>query len=169
MVIEPTLVSDLEAIFQLYEEAILYQKKYGNNHWLGFSEEMVKKEIEENRHFKVLNDQLLIGTFVYTLSDRLIWKAANDIPAIYIHRIATSPEARGNNLVGHIVNWAKIFAREKNLQFIRMDTGSGNDRLIGHYIKCGFTFLGDTTVDYTPDLPLHYQNGKFALLELPVS
>lgn len=169
MVIEPTVISDLGRIFQIYDEAILYQKKYGNNHWLGFSEEMVTSEIREQRHFKILNDHQIIGTFVYTLSDPLIWKVANDTPAIYIHRIATSPEARGNNLVGHIVRWAKVFAKEKNLQFIRIDTGSGNERLIDHYIKCGFTFLGDTAVDYTPDLPLHYQNGKFALLEMAVS
>jgi ribosomal protein S18 acetylase RimI-like enzyme len=169
MVIEPTVVSDLDGIFRIYDAAIVYQKKYGNNHWLGFSEEMVKKEIEEQRHFKIISNYQLMGTFVYTLSDPLIWKAANDTPAIYIHRIATGPEARGNNLVGHIVNWAKAFAKERQLQFVRIDTGSGNERLIGHYINCGFTFLGDTTVDYTPDLPLHYQNGKFALLEMPVS
>jgi hypothetical protein len=40
------------------------------------------------------------------------------------------------------------------LNFIRIDTGNGNDRLINHYIKCVFTLLGDTAIDYKPNPPL---------------
>ncbi|RFZ90290.1 GNAT family N-acetyltransferase [Mucilaginibacter conchicola] len=166
--IEPTRIDDLDEIFHLYNEAIAYQKKVGNNHWLGFEREMVEQELAENRHFKILGNGHIIGTFLYTLSDPLIWKDANAIPAIYIHRIATNPVARGNNLVEKIIEWSKAFAAANQLQYIRIDTGAGNDRLINYYIKCGFTYLGDTKVDYTPDLPLHYKDGSFALLQLAV-
>lgn len=159
---------DLNAIFALYNDAIAYQKKVGNNHWLGFEQTLVAKEIDEQRHYVIIAEGQIAGTFCVTFSDPLIWKEADEMPAIYIHRIATSQYFRGYNLVKQIINWAKEFAKINNLQYIRMDTGSGNDRLINYYISCGFTFIGDTTVNYTTDLPAHYKNGSFALLEMPV-
>jgi hypothetical protein len=74
---------------------------------------------------------------------------------------------RGNNVLGYIIAWARHYSVDKDLDRIRIDTGSGNDRLINYYIRNGFTYIGDTGVDYTPDLPLHYKNGRFALLEMP--
>ena len=50
-----------------------------------------------------------------------------------------------------------------------MDTGSGNERLINYYSRCGFAILDtNVKVDYTPDLPAHYENGVFTLLEMAV-
>jgi len=167
--IQNTEHKDIPTIFDLYDEAIEYQKQVGNYHWLGFEEALVKNEIDENRHYRVLLNETIVGTFVITFNDPLIWKLAQDEPAIYIHRIATAQSARGNDLVKHIVEWAKDYAVQHRLLFIRMDTGSGNDRLINYYARCGFTVIDtNTTVDYTPDTPAHYQHGVFTLLEMPV-
>jgi ribosomal protein S18 acetylase RimI-like enzyme len=167
--IQNTRQEDIPVIFTLYDEAISYQQQVGNNYWLGFEVALIEKEINENRHFKVLLDGRIGGTFVITLDDKLIWKFAQDAPAVYIHRIATARAARGNDLVKHIIEWAISYAVQHSLSFIRMDTGSGNDRLINYYSRCGFTVVdSNTTVDYTPDLPAHYQNGVFTLLEMAV-
>jgi len=166
--VEHSTHADADAIFALYDDAIAYQKQVGNNHWLGFAAELVAAEINENRHYKVLAYGGIAGTFCVTFSDPEIWKELNDTPAIYIHRIATGQQSRGLNLVKHIVTWAKEYALNNNLSFVRMDTGSGNDRLINYYISCGFTYLGDTTINYKPGMPAHYENGSFALLEMRV-
>ena len=164
-----TTREDIPAIFALYEEAIKYQKQVGNNYWLGFEVELVEKEITENRHFKVLLNGKIGSTFVITLDDKLIWKLAQDDRAVYIHRIATAQASRGNDLVKHIIEWAKTYAKQHGLSFIRMDTGSGNERLINYYSRCGFTIIDtNVKVDYTPDLPAHYENGVFTLLEMAV-
>jgi len=160
--------TDLNAIFALYDDAIAYQKKVGNNHWLGFEQTLVAKEIDEQRHYVIVAEGQIVGTFCITLSDPLIWKDADHTAAIYIHRIATSQAFRGHNFVKHIINWGLEFAKTNSLKYIRMDTGSGNDRLINYYISCGFTFIGDTTVNYTTDLLAHYKDGSFALFEMPV-
>jgi ribosomal protein S18 acetylase RimI-like enzyme len=167
--IQHTTHTDIPAIFSLYTEAIQYQKQVGNNYWLGFEMALIEKEINENRHFTVLLDGRIGSTFIITLDDKLIWKTAQDEEAVYIHRIATAQSCRGNDLVKHIIEWAKTYAEQHQLSFIRMDTGSGNDRLINYYTRCGFTII-DTNikVDYTPDLPAHYENGKFTLLEMVV-
>jgi ribosomal protein S18 acetylase RimI-like enzyme len=166
--IQPTTFENIPAIFAIYNEAINYQKQVGNNVWLGFEESLIEKEINEKRHFKILLDGIIGGTFVITLDDKLIWKTAQE-PAVYIHRIATAQASRGNDLVKHIIKWAKGYAKQHSLLFIRMDTGSGNDRLINYYECCGFTVIDtNTVVDYTPDLPAHYENGVFTLLEMAV-
>lgn len=166
--IAKTTVGDIPAIFKLYDEAIAFQKEVGNNHWLGFEIALIEKEISEERHFKVVGDDEVISTFCITLNDPLIWKDSDLVRAVYIHRIATSKNARGNNVLKHIIAYTIDYAKEQELQYIRMDTGAGNDRLIGYYIKNGFTFIGDTKVNYTPDLPAHYKDGSFALLQMSV-
>jgi ribosomal protein S18 acetylase RimI-like enzyme len=166
--IEKTTAQDIQDIFKLYDEAIAYQKEVGNNHWLGFETAMIEKEIVEDRHFKVISDKKIISTFCTTISDPLIWKDSDLVQAVYIHRIATSKNARGNNVLKNIISYAIDYAKDQGLQYIRMDTGSGNDRLIGYYIKNGFTFMGDIKVNYTPDLPAHYKDGSFALLQMSV-
>jgi len=159
---------DSPAIFALYDDAIAYQKKVGNNHWLGFQPSLIAKEIEEGRHYKVMAEGNIVSTFCITRSDPAIWKELNSTPAVYIHRIATSHTFRGHNVLKHIVNWALKFAKLNHLRYIRMDTGAGNDRLISYYISCGFTFIGNTVIDFTPGMPAHYEGGSFALLQMGV-
>jgi GNAT superfamily N-acetyltransferase len=166
--IQNTGKEDIPAIFLLYDDAIAYQKKVGNNHWLGFETELVEKEIEEKRHYKIVADGKIVSTFCVTFSDPFIWKDSDITPAIYIHRIATSQFFRGNNLLKHIINWAKLFAKENNITYIRMDTGAGNDRLINYYINNGFSFIENISVDHASDLPEHYKAGQFALLQMTV-
>jgi len=166
--IENTALTDVEIIFALYEDAIAYQKEVGNNHWLGFEPALIAQEIDEHRHYKICADNNIVGTFCITFSDPVIWQDSSDVAAIYIHRIATSHLFRGYNVLGHIVNWAKVFAKTNKLFSIRMDTGGGNNRLINYYIKNGFTFIGETSITYAPELPAHYHGGTFALLEIVV-
>ena len=113
--IQHTTTEDIPAIFALYDDAIHYQKQVGNNYWLGFEVALIEKEIAENRHFKILLDGKIGGTFMITLDDKLIWKTGQDDPAVYIHRIATAQACRGNDLVKHIIEWTKTYAQHHHL------------------------------------------------------
>lgn len=166
--IKPTLLQHALIIFSLYDDAIAYQKSVGNNHWLGFEPQLIAQEITEDRHFSIWADDVLVATFCITLSDPAIWADSNTTPAVYIHRIATSQAFRGKQVLTHIINWAKQYAKRNNLTYIRMDTGGGNHRLINYYVAKGFTFLGNTTVEYKPGMPAHYKDGIFALFQMPV-
>ena len=88
---------DVADIFLLYNDVIAYQKKVGNNHWLGFEPALIAQEIAEDQHYKILADDTIVATFCVTFSDPLIWKDSNHTAAIYIHRIATSQNFRGHN------------------------------------------------------------------------
>lgn len=166
--IQYTRPEDLETIFSLYDDAIAYQKSVGNNHWFGFEQELILQEIAEGRHYTVFAENIIVATFCITLGDPHIWKDSNNKRAVYIHRIATSKNFRGNSVLTHIIDWAKVFAKENELTYIRMDTGAGNERLINYYIGKGFAFVGNTTIDYSPGMPAHYKDSLFALLEMAV-
>ena len=93
---------------------------------------------------------------------------ADSDPSVYIHRIATHPDFRGRNYVQKIVDWVIEFGKEKDLQFVRLDTTSGNEPLNQYYIKCGFTYKGISQIEWTADLPEHYKEGSFALFEIQI-
>ena len=157
---------DIDAIFNLYEEGTAYMKKVSKKHWKGFERKLVETEINEHRQWKLVADEQIVGVFVISFNDPFIWEEKDKDPAIYIHRIATHPDYRGNGLVKQIVSWAKEFAKETEKKFIRMDTGSGNDRLNNYYISCGFTYLGVKEYPITDNLPAHYKDGSSSLFEI---
>ena len=67
-----------------------------------------------------------------------------------------------------IVAWAKIFAKERSLQYIRMDTVGENHGLISHYKKCGFDFLGLSKLEDSVGLPAHYYKATVSLFQMSI-
>lgn len=92
MKIEISTYEDIDDIFRLYKEATSFQKiKFPGNQWPEFSRELIEKEIEENRQFKIVIDDNIACIWAITFSDPEIWGQKNSDPAVYIHRIATHP------------------------------------------------------------------------------
>lgn len=166
MNIIPSTLPDINDIFAIYDSATVYQKKLKNKGWQGFERTLIAQEINEQRHFKIMENNDIACTFVIAFSDPTIWKNAQDEKAIYLHRIATHPNFRGRGYINKIIAWAKEYATKKNIDFIRMDTHSGNEQLNAHYIRSGFTHIGIRDVEWTNDLPEHYKTGPFSLFEI---
>lgn len=116
--IENSNHSDIDNIFDLYTMASDYQKTKNVCIWPIFSREMVIKEINEKRQFKLTIDSQVACVFAITYEDDDIWeKRSNDL-SIYIHRIASSSSFRGNNYVKMIIEWCKEYHKEK--KYIRL-------------------------------------------------
>jgi ribosomal protein S18 acetylase RimI-like enzyme len=160
--------SDIDAIFNLYDTAVAFQKEKFDKHWEPFSRDMVEKEIEQKRQWKIMSGDAIACIFVAAESDSLIWEKKDNDPSIYIHRIVTNPAFRGNNFVSKIVEWTKGYARSKDKKFIRLDTWGDNQKLIDYYINCGFSCLGITTPTGLNKLPLHYEGITLSLFQMPV-
>jgi ribosomal protein S18 acetylase RimI-like enzyme len=169
MTIINSTAEDIDLIFNLYDAGTAYQKTVAKRHWLGFERSLVENEIKEGRQFKIVVDGQIACVFAITFTDPFIWAEKDKDPAIYIHRIATNPSFRGNGYVKHIVEWARKFAKENQKHFIRMDTGSGNDKLNNYYISCGFNYLGTIEHDKASDLPAHYKVGSSSLFEIKLA
>ena len=166
MKIENSIEEDIDEIFVLYKIATDFQKTRFISHWPTFKKELVQTEIVENRHWKIIIDNQISCVWATTFNDPQIWEEKNEDPAIYIHRIATNSNFRGQNLVGEIVKWAKKYASENNKKYIRMDTVGDNSGLIRYYEKCGFDFLGLLKLKSTTGLPAHYENATVSLFQI---
>lgn len=167
MKIKNCTINDIDEIFRLYKIASNYQKaKKKVVVWPNFKRELVEKEIKENRQWKMIIDDEISCVWAITFDDEQIWEEKNKDSAIYIHRIATNPSFRGNNFVSKIVEWAMEYAKLMDKQFVRLDTLGNNVRLIEHYKKAGFEFLGMFNLKNTDTLPEHYDNVPACLFEI---
>ena len=166
MTIKNSVIEDLSEIFRLYESARDFQKIKSAVLWPQFDKKLIETEIAENRQWKILIDNQIACVWATTFSDPEIWEERNVDPSIYIHRIATNPIFRGQNLVEAIVEWAKKYAGENEKRFIRMDTVGENKGLINYYQKCGFDYLGLLKLKNTANLPIHYHDATVCLFQM---
>jgi ribosomal protein S18 acetylase RimI-like enzyme len=165
----PSTPADIDEIFRLYRLATAYQTRINSVViWPEFERTLVEQELAEKRQWKLLLNGVVACVWAITFDDPLIWEAKNADPSVYIHRIATNPDFRGQNFVLKIVRWAKAYAREHGKQYVRLDTIGKNEGLIAHYTACGFTYLGLAQLTSTAGLPAHYHDAAVSLFELPV-
>ncbi len=169
MKIHNSTSEDLTEIFHLYDLATEYQKTvFPENTWPAFERSLVETEIQEARQFKIVIGGQIACVWAIAHSDPQIWEDRNKDPSIYIHRIATNPDFRGQHFVSKIVAWAMAYASLRQKKFIRMDTCGNNLKLIKYYISCGFVFLGIVQLKNTNELPSHYQDADVCLFEISV-
>lgn len=161
-------LNDISKIFELYKIATNYMISKKQVAWPEFSKELISNDIEDLRQFKLSINNEIACIWTITLNDELIWGTENSALSVYIHRIATNPNFRAQNLVKHIIDWADKYAIENSLSFIRMDTVGFNKGLISHYEKLGFGFLGTKELENTDGLPEHYNQGPVCLFQREV-
>jgi len=168
MTITNSTIKDIDCIFTLYEAATRLQLTKGIAPWPSFSRKMVQEEIQNSLQFKIVIDNQMACTWAIAFNDKQIWQEKENYSSIYIHRIATNPDFKGNNLIKNIVKWAKTYAQHNNKTHIRMDTVGENLGLIAHYTKCGFDFVALSKLIETEGLPEHYHNATVSLFEIKV-
>jgi GNAT superfamily N-acetyltransferase len=159
-------IKDINEIFRLYDIAVAYQKERFHLHWPIFDRALIETEINEDRQWKIIIDDIVACVFATTFDDPLIWEDKNIDKAVYIHRIATNPDYRGNNFVSEIVKWATQYAIDNDKEYLRLDTVGDNRNLTYHYCKNGFIFLGMKILKNTQGLPQHYHNIPVSLFEM---
>ncbi len=159
-------INDIDEIFRLYKIATDFQKTRYTVHWPEFERSLIESEIKEKRQWKIVADAKIACIWATTFSDPQIWEERNKDPAVYIHRIATNPDFRGQNLMGKITQWVKMFAIENQKKYVRMDTVGANPGLIHYYTKCGFDFLGLLKLKNTKGLPAHYNKATVSLFQM---
>ncbi len=166
MTIQNSAPEDMSEILRLYEIARSFQKTKGVVLWPEFDKTQIETDIFERRQWKIVIDNQVACIWSTTFHDPQIWEERNKDPSVYIHRIATNPIFRGQNLVCQIVSWSRNYAEENDKKFIRMDTVGENRGLINYYQKCGFEFLGLLKLKNTDGLPAHYNNATVSLFQI---
>ncbi len=167
MIITPSTLNDLSEIRRLFDAAVDYQKLKFGKHWQNLNEEQLGREIDSRLHWKIMEGDQIAAFFSIAFTDELVWDEKDADPAIYLHRIMTSPEFRGRGYVIAITDWADEYGREAGKVFIRLDTNRDNARLNAYYRRCGYTHRGFKTFHDTnnPLIPKHYFGSGLSLYE----
>ncbi len=157
MEISNCLPGDVDAILSLYEAARNLQTQKKMVVWPYFEKSFIEKEIQEQRQWKIVTDNVIACNCAITFADKEIWGEKDRNDSIYIHRICTNATLRGNRYIDSITAWGKKYAQQKGKRFVRLDTLGNNTKLIEHYTSAGFAFLGIFELTDTANLPGHYQ------------
>ncbi len=160
--------SDLPKVYQLFEEAILFQKKRNYIGWNNYDKKYLKADIQNGLLFKIINNDDIVCIFSICYSDALIWREKEKGDAIYLHRIVLNRIFKGEKVFKKVMEWAITHARERKLKYIRMDTWADNEKIIGYYKSYDFSFIENYSTPDTEDLPVQHRNLKVALLEFKI-
>lgn len=165
-IVVPATREDLPFIYNLFEEAISYQKKNGYIGWKSYDKDFIKADVDHKLLFKILHGDDVLGIFCICHIDQLIWRERERGDAVYLHRIVLNRAFQGTRIFEKVLAWSLGFAKEHNRKFVRMDTWAENFKLINYYRDYGFRFVENYTTPDTPDLPVQHRNLNVALLEL---
>lgn len=160
-----TEVSDLEVIFELFEQSINYQEKKGFPVWRNYDRNAIIQDIENENQYKVVIGSKTAIVFSVCYADKIIWRDFDKGDSIYLHRIVVNPELKGQKLFGKILDWAIGHCKQKGLNSIRMDTWAANPTIIEYYKTFGFNLVENYTTPDSTELPVHNRNLALTLLE----
>jgi len=163
-----TGTDDLSLIYKLFEEAILFQERNHYKGWSNYDKDFIQSDIKKGLSYKIVTNGQVICIFSICYSDALIWNQKEKGDAIYLHRIVSNQQFKGERVFQQILDWVIQLALERNLKYIRMDTWAANERLISYYKSYGFLFIENYTTPNTDNLPVQHRNLDVALLELSI-
>jgi ribosomal protein S18 acetylase RimI-like enzyme len=161
-----TTDADINTIFWLFEQAMELQGKNGYKVWEGIDKTSLQKDIDEKLQYKIVKDSEILCIFSIQYNDPFIWRGRDQNDAIYLHRIVVNPDFKGQKQFQRVLNWAKGFARQNNLNFVRMDTWADNLKIIDYYKSFGFKFIENYRTLDAMELPIQNRNLNVALLEM---
>lgn len=71
----------------------------------------------------------------------LNWSSRKDV--LVIHRMAVDPEHQSNGVGRDLMNFAEDLALKRNIEYLKTDTNSLNDKMKALFLKCGYNFIGE--------------------------
>jgi len=166
--IENASVEDLSLIYELFEQAIAFQKANHYIGWQDYDKGFIQSDVENKLLYKIRKGKDIIGIFCICLSDVLIWREKEQGDAIYLHRIVLNQQFKGTKIFQQVFDWTVNYAKAKGLAYIRMDTWATNSKIIAYYKSYGFRFVEEYITPGTDALPVQHRNLKVALLEYTV-
>ncbi|MDA9774107.1 GNAT family N-acetyltransferase [Saprospiraceae bacterium] len=139
--------SDMEIVLTILEAAAMGLKSKGIDQWSYWLDppESKKKWLLDgltNKEFYFLKqaDETL-GMIRILESDELYWGKQNEA-ALYIHSLVVQAEFKGRGLGVKAMLKVEEIAREKKINFLRLDCVSENQDLCNYYIQQGFKIVG---------------------------
>ena len=142
-------LSDLAAIKKLTEACAVSMQEKGIFQWNEHypSLEKLQLDIEKEELYVLEEEEKIHGIVVLTpeMDEEYIpieWLTPNK-NNLYVHRLATDPQAWGSGNGRKLMDFAEAFAKEHDYASVRLDTFSKNERNQKFYEARGYKRLGN--------------------------
>ena len=143
-------------------------KKNDYKVWTSIDTAALEKDIDKLLQYKIVSGNTILCIFSIQHSDPFIWRDKDQADAVYLHRIVVHPDFKGQRQFEKVLNWAREFALQNHLRFIRMDTWADNSKIINYYKSFGFQFIENFKTGNAQELPIQNRNLDVALLEMEI-
>ncbi|MFD2616313.1 GNAT family N-acetyltransferase [Terrilactibacillus laevilacticus] len=149
MTMHKAKLSESEAIFSMYEQAVKIMKDQGIDQWDEKypSHDQLVEDIENEELYVYTEDDTYLAAIVLNEdhdkeTEKIPWNYT-DGPSLIIHRLVVHPEARGKGLAKKLLAFAEDFAHEHGYNQIRLDTYKINVGAVKLYEKTGYELRGE--------------------------
>ena len=160
-----TNLDDLPFIYSLFDDAIIYQRRNGYPDWKDYSKDVLEDDILKQKQFKIIINEEIACIFTCCLEDKIVWRERDQSDAIYLHRIVSNKDHKGQKLFQDVLSFTISKCKELNRQFIRLDTWANNDSIINYYASFGFDIVKYSINPDIPELPIQMRGNRVALME----
>ena len=144
LVLRPSVGTEAFRLAEVLQQANVRKQAHGDMVWGGypFTYDEVGGLIEEGGMFTAVVDNAIAGCVKLTETDERIWgEEGLDGKALYVHRLATADEFKGQRLGGRIIDLAGKHAESLGRELLRLDCPSKNELLCGYYLDEGLSLV----------------------------
>jgi len=142
------ILKDIKDIMDIIRMTVIEMHSYYNYQWdEGYPQEKdFIADINEGDLYVAERDGKLVGFICVNKIEPveycgLDWSSAKKV--MVIHRMSVHPEYRRNGLGLELMKFAEGLAQSININYLKTDTNSLNEKMKGLFLKCGYNFIGE--------------------------
>ena len=143
--------SDKDAVLAIWRQGRSFLSENGVNQWQkgdypGEEEFLIDSARERGR--VVVKDGEIVGAFAFTLTPELSYSSLSgswdteEGEYLTLHRTAVREDRRGEGIMGAILSFALVLARDNGKKSVRVDTHQDNASMRKALEKNGFLYKG---------------------------
>lgn len=138
---------DIKAIMEIIKETIVEMNSYGNIQWGSDypAEKDFLNDIERKDLFVYEEKEKICGIVCINFIEPEEYKDIDwslDKKALVLHRMAIAVSERKKGIGTALMSFAEQYAKEKNVDYLKTDTYSINDKMIRLFERCGYKKTG---------------------------
>src|SRR3569832_27554 len=131
--------ADAEVILELWQNSAKWLLSNGIVQWSPehFKVDQDLEFLSNGSHVYVAQiENVIVGTYILTWADPLIWVELDSEEAGYIHRFAVNRSYRGRGIGQRLIRAAEEQIRQHGKSIIRLDCMAANQRLLSLFLFC---------------------------------
>ncbi|WP_412989280.1 GNAT family N-acetyltransferase [Pediococcus siamensis] len=156
-----TTTQDLPSVVKIIDSAKAFLKAQNINQWQdGYPQAAdLQSDIQNHISYVLIINGQVAGTAAlmpdhdpnYDVIQKGNWVGPEDAKYTVIHRIAMSPDFRGQHLAAKMISGLLTLSSQLGYDQIRIDTHPDNKLMQHLIINSGFTYRGVVLMDHNPE------------------